>query len=63
MNSPGLSPLLVAAWRATTALRLAAEVADAKGMHAVSAHLNNEADSLIGSIRCAEPYARTEVTP
>jgi hypothetical protein len=56
----GLPPLIAAAWKASTALRLAAEVAHAKGLHAVSAHLNNEAEALVGAIRCAEPYARPD---
>ena len=58
--SEALAPLIAAAWRATTALRLAAEVANAKGLHATCAHLNNEADALLGAIRCAEPYTRTQ---
>ena len=64
MSAPelaGLPPLITAAWRATTALRLAAEaaeVAEAKGLHAIAAYLNNEAEALLGAIRCAEPYAK-----
>lgn len=54
----GLPPLIAAAWRATTALRVAAEMASAKEMHATASHLNAECDALVGAIRCAEPYAR-----
>jgi hypothetical protein len=57
----GLPPLIAAAWRATTALRLAAEVAHSQSLCAVGAHLNDEADALLGAIRCAEPYAKPEI--
>ena len=56
----GLPPLIAAAWRATTALRLASEVAGSKGLGATASHLSNEADALLGAIRCAEPYAKPE---
>jgi hypothetical protein len=56
----GLPPLIHAAWKASTALRLAAEVCYATDLNATAAHLNAEADALVGAIRCAEPYAKPQ---
>jgi hypothetical protein len=53
----GLPPLLAAARRAAFALSVAAEVADAKGLPYVAAHLTAEAQALLGAIECARPYA------
>lgn len=50
----GVPPLIAAAWRATTAMHLAAEVAGLSGLSATEAHLSNEADALLDAICCAE---------
>jgi len=54
----GLPPLLAAARRAADALALAAEVARAKDLPFLAAHLSNEAHALRGACACAQPYTR-----